>query len=90
MSVNPFDAQIQILDESIYLTSSANYTTQVHIVQAGFAFILLLQVITLVLRFKNNSFWLYRLVPATNSSWRFIAPNSIILWTSLNVIFGAW
>lgn len=86
---NPFDVQRVILENSIYLSATPQYLIQVHILQALLAVVLFLQILTLAFRWRSNTFWLFRTAPSSSSSgYRFIVPNSIILFTIFYVIYG--
>lgn len=86
---NPFDIQRVILENSIYLSATPQYLIQVHILQGLLAIILLFQILILIVRWKNKTFWLFRTAPSSNSSgYRFLVPNSIILFTIFYIIFS--
>lgn len=84
-STNPFPAYIEELNSKLYLNPSPSYLAQTYFISAILAVLLILQLISLFVRWKKGTFWIFKLVGTSNGT--FILPNGVVSWGLSSSIF---
>lgn len=77
---------------SLYIETNSSFTIQVYVIVSLLNVLLVLQLISIGMRYKNKNFWLFKLVSSIDSSngssnRRFILPNGINLFSICSVVF---
>lgn len=84
-STNPFPAYIEELNSKLYLQPGSSYLPQTYFISAVLAVLLILQLISLFIRWRKGTFWVFRLVRTQTGV--FILPNGVVSWGLSSAIF---
>lgn len=86
--VEPFNNTISMIASHLYITTNSSFPVQVYLLSGLFAFLLVIQLLSIAIRIKNRSWWIFKLVrgPVENKA-RFIVPNAIILYSISSAVF---